>query len=131
MRNYLILLLAAVVVACETVIPQPPTAEVVIEGEQYFIVDQAGKRWEITHAVLTYGMLPSHFQFGLGVNAIRPIIHPEMILPGGNGYPSSDAQQIVIGATFNGESRAYSINDLTPHEVVDESFGDVHVAVGW
>jgi hypothetical protein len=130
MRFHLFFLLAAVAVACETVIPQPPTADVVEEGDRIYIVDQDGKSWDVTHAVKRYNMLPENFQFGLGVNAIRPIIDPEMLCPGESGYPRAD-ERIVIATVINGDARAYLIDDLNAHEVVDDTIGGVPLAVGW
>lgn len=105
-------------------------------GEQkIFIVDITGKEWEVTHAFRQYGMQPELFQHGLGPDRIPPLIHPHMAVPGDTGYPAPTWTGIVIGVTIGGESRAYSITDLNPHEVVDETFRengrDVHVAVGW
>ncbi len=119
-------------VGCSSVdAPEEETTQVKEEGDRIFIVDQTGMEWDITHAVRAYGMRPELFQFGLGPYAIRPIINPRMLSPGEGGYPTGDQTHIVIGTTIGGESRAYSIDDLNAHEIVDEVFGDVHVAVGW
>ena len=99
--------------------------------DRIFIVDQTGKEWDITHAVRVYGMRPEYWQFGLGPYAIRPIIDPKFLSLGDRGYPRSDESHLVIGTTIGGESRAYSTNDLNAHEVVDDVFDGVHVAVGW
>ena len=118
--------------ACSSVdIAEIPEPEVIEEGDQIFIVDQTGKQWNITHAVKTYAMRATSWQYGLGPNAIRPVLEPTFLSPGDLGYPSDDASDIIIGTTINGDSRAYKINDLNAHEVVDETFGETHVAVGW
>jgi hypothetical protein len=122
---------AVVSVGCSTVAPQEPRADVVTEEGRIFIVDRTAKRWDVTHAVRNYGFVASQFQFGLGPNAIRPILDPEMLSAGDPGYPTSDQTFLVIGTTVAGESRAYRIDHLNGHEVVDETFVDVHVAVGW
>jgi hypothetical protein len=101
------------------------------EGDKILIVDQTGKEWDITHAVENYGMGAGGWQFGLGPNTIRPIIDPQYVGPGDRGFPDPNKEHIVIGTTIGGDSRAYSIDDLNAHEVVDDVFGDVHVAVGW
>jgi hypothetical protein len=118
-------------VGCSTSAPEEPKADVVSENGRIFIVDRTGKKWDVTHAVRNYGFVASEFQFGLGPNAIKPILNPEMIPPGGPGYPRDDDTFLVIGTAIEGDSRAYRIDHLNGHEVVDEQFGDVHVAVGW
>jgi hypothetical protein len=96
-----------------------------------FIVDQTGKRWEISHAVRRYGFEPAKFQFGLGPNVIRPVLEPKMIRPGQPGYPDAGSSLLVLGTSFEEDARAYSIRKLSFHEVADEKFDDVHVAVAY
>jgi hypothetical protein len=119
--------------ACESVIPEPPTGFVVDEPETSgkFIVDSTGKRWDVTHAFERYNMRPEEFQFGVGPNSIRPLFEPRMIRPGEPGYPPPNDQRIVIGVRLMGEARAYNVDDLNSHEVVNERFMGVPVAVGW
>ncbi|UCG53758.1 MAG: DUF3179 domain-containing protein [Candidatus Latescibacterota bacterium] len=54
-----------------------------------------------------------------------------MLSPGDPNYPDEGGTFVVIGTTIGGESRAYPIHVLNRHEIVDDAFGDVHVAVGW
>ena len=97
--------------------------------EPAIIVDATGKEWDVTHAALKYGFDPAGFQYGLGPYAIQPIQNPEMLSPGMVGYPRDDDSFPVLGFAVDGDARAYPISVLRRHEVVDESFGDVHVAV--
>ena len=101
------------------------------EGDRIFIVDQTGKEWDITHAVRNYAFSPTEFQFGLGPRAIRPILNPQFATAGHPSYPADDFDGVVIGTEIGGDSRAYRLSDLNAHEVVDDKFGDLHVAVGW
>ena len=107
----------------------------VVEGEDgglsIFLVDRRGKRWNITHAVAEYGFDPDRFQYGLGMGAIAPVFDPVFLSPGDEGYPPSDRSFGVVGASFDGDDRAYSIADIRRHEVVNERFGDAHVAVAY
>ena len=112
--------------------------EIIQEDARIFIVDRTGKKWDVTHAKKRYDMEPSKFQFGLGPNAIRPILTPRMLSPGDTGYPHDEDDFIVLGTTLNDGTRplsdgtrGYSIIDLTRHEIVDEKFGDLHVAVAY
>jgi hypothetical protein len=98
---------------------------------QTFIVDRTGKKWNITHAIARYGMKAERFQFGLGPFAITPILNPKFISPGESGYPSNNDNRLIIGANLNNNTRAYPINVLSLHEIVDEKFGDMYVAVAY
>ncbi len=106
-------------------------AQVTTENDLIYITDRTGKRWEVSHAAKNYGMRPERFQFGLGPNAIRPILSPQMISPGEPGYPVADATFLVLATRISQEARAYPISVMSQHEVADEKFGDAHVAVAY
>jgi hypothetical protein len=124
-------LLAALLPGCRDKSTGPDLAVVEVEDEAIFIVDRTGKKWDVTHAKEKYGMKPSLFQFGLGPNAIKPILEPRMLQPGGYGYPDDMQDFAVLGVELNGSERAYSILILAHHEVAEEQFGDAHVAVAY
>ena len=128
-----IILIFAIGCLLETEAPESnlkPSA--IFEKENRFIiVDETGKEWDVTHAKEKYGMEPSGFQFGLGPDAIRPILHPSLLSPEDPGYPHEAENFLVIGTTLDGDSRAYAISDLIDHEIADDKFGDVHVAVAY
>jgi hypothetical protein len=52
-------------------------------------------------------------------------------------YPVEDADQeydpneIVLGVVFDGEARAYSVNMLSSHEIVNDVVAGVPIAVTW
>ncbi len=104
---------------------------IIEENKRILIVDETGKEWDVTHAKEKYGMEPSKFQFGLGPNAIRPILNPELLSPGDANYPDNHDDFLVLGTSLNGETRAYAIDKLIDHEIADEHFGDLHVAVAY
>jgi len=106
-------------------------SEVRSKDGKIYIKDRTGKEWEISHAVNNYGFKPNNFQYGLGPNAIRPILSPEFFCPGDPGYPVAHQTNLVIGTTLNGETRAYPIFILKSFEIVDEVFGSTHVAVAY
>jgi len=105
-------------------IAQDPTKPVVL-------VDQTGKRWDITTAVFKYEMAVSGFEFGLGPYAIKPLIEPPLLSPGDINYPPDDTPFQILGVSINGDSRAYGKLDIVRHEVVDEVVGGVPVAVAY
>jgi hypothetical protein len=42
-----------------------------------------------------------------------------------------DPNEIVIGVTFDGDARAYSVPFLSSHEIVNDTVGGVKIAVTW
>ena len=98
---------------------------------QIFIVDQTGKKWEIGHAVRQYGFEPDRFEFGLGPNAIPPILEPQMIEPGEPGYPDRNSSFLILGTRLEEDARAYPLAVMAIHEIVDEDFDDLYVAVAY
>jgi hypothetical protein len=108
-----------------------PTPPVETDGDKIFIVDEEGKRWEVTDAVRQFGFQADKFQFGLGGFAIRPINNPRYLAPGDPGYPSPNSSQLVIG-TKNGDTPlAYPTSIMKTAEIVNEVFVDEHVAVAY
>ena len=100
-------------------------------GDPNTIRDRTGKVWDVSHAVAEYGFVADQFQFGLGPGAIPPVFDPVLVSPGEDGYPAPDDGTPVIGVELNGELRAYSVPALSRREVINEVFGDAHVAVAY
>jgi hypothetical protein len=116
---------------CEVVESNEEQTEVIRSGEQIIIKDKTGKNWDVTHAVNKYGFDPDRFRAGLGPFAISPIIKPKMLNRGDFGFPMNDETFLIIGATLHGDTRAYSLDALSRHEVVDERFDSTYVAVAY
>jgi len=95
------------------------------------IVDRTGKSWDITFGVTRFGMEPRRFHFGLGPNAIPPILNPIMLSPGDPEYPDDSERIRILGVKLNGSARAYPLDGLVVREVADEKFGAQHVAVSY
>ncbi len=108
----------------------PGPAAVVKDDGTTFIVDRTGKRWDVGHSS-QYGFKASKYQFGLGPNAIRPIMLPTMLTPGQPGYPHDDDNFRVMGVVLGDLIRAYPIGPMSRHEVANEQFGQAHVAVAY
>ena len=111
--------------------PRGPARVFHEEDGRAFITDVTGKEWDITHAHDRYGIQPSDFQFGSGPFAIRPINNPLMWSPGESGYPATGEVFRVLAARLNGMARAYPLDVMSRHEIVNEKFGGTHVAVGY
>jgi len=95
------------------------------------LVDATGQRWDISSAVYEYGMDVTHFEFGLGKNAIPPLISPRMVGPKDRGFPASGGTFLIIGTAIHGDVRAYGMLDIRQSEVVDEVIGGADVAVSY
>ena len=102
------------------------------EGNQtIYIVDRTGKKWDVTYAVEELGMRTAAFQYGLGPNAIQPIIGPEMVQEGQWGYPLPTSEEMVLGLIRDDDVRAYPLNVVRRHEIVDEVVGEEALAVAY
>ena len=99
------------------------------QPEKITITDRTGKVWDVTHAVKVYGFSLGNFRFGLGVNAIPPILNPKFISAGEAGYPSATETFEVIGLVFNQKAYAYPLYILRGHEVIDQQIGASYLAV--
>lgn len=101
------------------------------DTSKIFIVDQTGKKWDVTHAVEKYHFVPEQFQFGLGPDAIPPILHPKFLRPGDVGYPDPFSPFLTIIYQIGDDVRAYPLFVMRYFEVANESIGGSKVAVGY
>jgi hypothetical protein len=123
---FLLLILAAIFMnaSCSDSTSSPPgPVQVFQRNDRIFIQDQTGKNWDVTHAVEQYNFNASGFQYGLGPNAIRPILSPVLLSSEQAGFPNASNTFLVIGIEVNGDARAYSISILSDHEVANDRFG--------
>lgn len=125
------ILLALTFIACDSGFNNKDSTSIERKNGKTVLIDQTGKRWDITHAVQKYQMNPDNFEFGLGPQAIQPILNPKFLNPGDPGYPESNEDFLVIGTTLSNDTRAYPISVLTQHEIIDEEFGNTQVAVAY
>ena len=93
------------------------------------LTDRTGKRWDISYAFNYYDMDPSQFYYGLGPNAITPIQNPKFFNSGDQGRPTNTNNNVVIGVNYRDEQRAYPLYALKSHEIVNDDFSGVPVAV--
>ena len=66
----------------------------------------------------------------LGKDGIPSIDNPQFVTQG-----EADSQMLsderVLGVSINGDHRAYSLNMLSRHEIVNDTVGGVPIAVTW
>ena len=66
----------------------------------------------------------------LGFDAIPAILQPDLVsLDEADSRMAPDEQ--VLGLSINGDHRAYSVPQLSRHEIVNDVVGGVPVAVTW
>ena len=124
--------LAAVLLSgCKDTTTVPQNAVVVEEGDQVFIVDRTGKRWDVTLAAEKYGMAPENFQIGLGPFGIEPLIDTPMLTPGTGSYPGDDDFFQILAVKVGDDARAYPISTLHGYEVANDVIGGAHLAVAY
>ena len=63
-------------------------------------------------------------------DAIRAILEPEFASPVAAETQMRD-EELVIGVYINGDARAYPINMLSRHEIVNDVVGGESIAVTW
>jgi hypothetical protein len=120
----LILMIVLIYTGCSNMTSPPPGPLQVFQlDNKIFIKDLTGKDWDVTHAVEQYHFNAGGFQYGLGPNAIRPILNPVLLSPEQAGFPNASNTFLVIGIEVNGDARAYPISILTDHEVANDRFG--------
>ena len=100
-------------------------------GPPVTITDRQSHDWDISTAVYKYGFEPQDFDYGLGVNVIRPIVQPVFLAPGDADYPGDGEDFSLVGIELTGEARAYPIDILTRHEIVNDVVGGAHLAVSY
>jgi hypothetical protein len=60
-----------------------------------------------------------------------PAIDDPVFLTAAEADQEYAPDELVIGVSFNGEARAYSINLLSSHEIVNDEVGGVKLSVTW
>ena len=115
-----ILVLSTLLLASCTAPPSP--ASVSGPENKAVISDRTGREWDVTHARDVYGMNPDFYNYGLGIDVIRSIDNPTVLEEGEPGYPDPNSTMRVFGVNHNGEQRAYSVRELSRHEVLNDIF---------
>ena len=66
----------------------------------------------------------------LGFDAIPAILDPEFVSVD-DADEWMDPDELVLGLSINGDSRAYSVPMLSSHEIVNDTVGGRKIAVTW
>ncbi|MFQ5445320.1 MAG: DUF3179 domain-containing (seleno)protein [Saprospiraceae bacterium] len=112
------------------------TAEPVQAKRQFPVSVERGKFFEKDGRKFLYGgegedqhfditgylLKDEQFHFGIGRERFPALLHPEFISVAAAGSLWKDDDRFLL-ASLAGETKAYSIDDLTHHEVVNDSLG--------
>jgi hypothetical protein len=101
-------------------------AIVIIKGEQTYIEDQTGERWDVTQAK-SIGFTPRLFQYGIGKNAFTTLDDSYLK----DEFKSELQNPKVIGVKKGDNAHAYSISKLRNHEIANTKIGGEPIAVGY
>ena len=96
------------------------------EGDNSYIVDRQGERWDVTQAA-ALGFRPEGFQFGLGRHAFSPLDDSFLQTPG----TGIRRNLRVLGIQVGNETQAYSISRLSGHEIANSHIGKKSIAVAY
>ena len=66
----------------------------------------------------------------LGKDGIPAILDPQFVSAAEAAEQMLDSER-VLGVSINGDHRAYALNQLSRHEIVNDEVGGVPVAVTW
>ena len=66
----------------------------------------------------------------LGKDGIPAILDPQFVSGAEAAEQMLDSER-VLGVSINGDHRAYALNQLSRHEIVNDEVGGVPVAVTW
>jgi hypothetical protein len=131
--SFLIFFILIFVLSCQENVTrsEPASAKTEENDGKIIIIDQKLNEWDITAGVEIYEMEPRRFVAGLGPGFIPPITKPDFIGPDHSEYPDDSEDFIILVVDLRGIKRAYSLVDMSRHEVVDDIFLDKYVAVAY
>jgi len=96
------------------------------KADHVFIVDQTGKKWDVTQAE-SLGFKPHGFQYGIGKNAFTTLDDSHVKAEPGTLKDRSR----IIGIKNEAESHAYSVGKLRHHEIANTHIGEKPIAAGY
>jgi len=86
------------------------------------------KWWDATDALINI----RNFDHGLGADRIASIDAPMFAAKDHPFFQNRDLTNLsVIGVEYEGEARAYPIQIMNRHELVNDTFGKTHLTVAW
>ena len=123
--GYIIAFLLIALVAAVFLLPQIRQSVLKLRSQQVTIARTPGQAGNGGDSVGSLDIITV-----LGKDGIPSIDNPRFVGPGEADQQMQSFER-VLGVSINGDHRAYPLNMLSRHEIVNDTVGGVHVAVTW
>ncbi len=123
--GYIIAFLLIALVAAVFLLPQIRQSVLKLRSQQVTIARTPGQGGNGGDSVVSLDIITI-----LGKDGIPSIDNPRFVGPGEADQQMQSFER-VLGVSINGDHRAYPLNMLSRHEIVNDTVGGVPVAVTW
>ena len=123
--GYIIAFLLIALVAAVFLLPQIRQSVLKLRSQQVTIARTLGQAGNGGDSVVSLDIITV-----LGKDGIPSIDNPRFVGPGEADQQMQSFER-VLGVSINGDHRAYPLNMLSRHEIVNDTVGGVPVAVTW
>ena len=123
--GYIIAFLLIALVAAVFLLPQIRQSVLKLRSQQVTIARTLGQAGNGGDSVVSLDIITV-----LGKDSIPSIDNPRFVGPGEADQQMQSFER-VLGVSINGDHRAYPLNMLSRHEIVNDTVGGVPVAVTW
>ena len=123
--GYIIAFLLIALVAAVFLLPQIRQSVLKLRSQQVTIARTPGQAGNGGDSVVSLDIITV-----LGKDGIPSIDNPRFVGPGEVDQQMQSFER-VLGVSINGDHRAYPLNMLSHHEIVNDTVGGVPVAVTW
>ncbi len=123
--GYIIAFLLIALVAAVFLLPQIRQSVLKLRSQQVTIARTPGQGGNGGDSVVSLDIITV-----LGKDGIPSIDNPRFVGPGEADQQMQSFER-VLGVSINGDHRAYPLNMLSRHEIVNDTVGGVPVAVTW
>ena len=123
--GYIIAFLLIALVAAVFLLPQIRQSMLKLRSQQVTIARTPGQAGNGGDSVVSLDIITV-----LGKDGIPSIDNPRFVGPGEADQQMQSFER-VLGVSINGDHRAYPLNMLSRHEIVNDTVGGVPVAVTW
>ena len=123
--GYIIALLLVALVVAVFLLPQIRQSLLKLRSEEVTIASSPGQDGFSGDAVQSFDIITV-----LGKDGIPSIDNPRFVGPG-EADRQMESFERVLGVSINGDHRAYPLNMLSRHEIVNDTVGGKPVAVTW
>lgn len=123
--GYIIAFLLIALVAAVFLLPQIRQSVLKLRSQQVTIARTPGQAGNGGDSVVSLDIITV-----LGKDGIPSIDNPRFVGPG-EADQQMQSFETVLGVSINGDHRAYPLNMLSRHEIVNDTVGGVPVAVTW